>query len=225
MSFIYQERLSDSPYVETVTHGRTASAGSTIRPAESHWHMVLVRYNGKAQAIIAGALTTTGVVSWTEGAEIVWIKFKPGVFMPHLPARKLLDKETPLPEASSKSFWLNGSAWQFPDHNNVETFIDRLARKDVLVRDPMVEAVLEGHPQDLAPRTVRHRFLHATGLTQNQIYQIERARQAQALLQQGVSILDTVVEVGYFDQPHLTRSLKQWVGHTPAQIVRLNQPE
>ena len=37
-------------------------------------------------------------------------------------------------------------------------------------------------------------------------------------------ILDTVEEAGYFDQSHLTRSLKQWVGHTPAQIIRMSQP-
>jgi methylphosphotriester-DNA--protein-cysteine methyltransferase len=54
---------------------------------------------------------------------------------------------------------------------------------------------------------------------------MQRAQHAQALLQQGVSILDTVDEAGYFDQPHLTRSLKQFIGYTPAQIIRLSQPE
>jgi AraC-like DNA-binding protein len=72
---------------------------------------------------------------------------------------------------------------------------------------------------------VRHRFLRATGVSQNHIYQIERAQRAAALLQQGVSILDTVYELGYYDQPHLTRSLRQWVGYTPAQLLRLNTPE
>jgi hypothetical protein len=28
---------------------------------------------------------------------------------------------------------------------------------------------------------------------------------------------------GYYDQPHLTRSLKQWVGHTPAQIIEMSK--
>jgi methylphosphotriester-DNA--protein-cysteine methyltransferase len=74
-------------------------------------------------------------------------------------------------------------------------------------------------------RTVRHRFLRATGLSATHIRQMKRAQQAQALLQQGVSILDTVDEAGYFDQPHLTRSLKQFIGYTPAQIIRLRQPE
>ena len=73
----------------------------------------------------------------------------------------------------------------------------------------------------MAPRTLRHRFLRATGLTHCHIRQFERAQQAATLLRQGTSILDTVYALGYFDQPHLTRSLKQFVGHTPAQISEL----
>jgi hypothetical protein len=42
-----------------------------------------------------------------------------------------------------------------------------------------------------------------------------------ALLRHGVSILDTTYELGYLDQPHLTRSLKPWIGHTPAQIANV----
>jgi len=95
----------------------------------------------------------------------------------------------------------------------------------MLVRDPVVDGVLQGHAQDLSPRTVRHHFLRTTGLTQGQIRQIERAQRAAALLEQGQSILDTVDELGYFDQPHLTRSVKQWVGHTPAQIICNSNPE
>ncbi len=225
MSIIYEERLSDSPYVETITQGRTASDGCTIRPAESHWHMVFVRYQGSVHPIVAGPLTTSGVVSWAEGAEILWIKFKLGTWFPHLPTRKLLDKETVLPEAARQCFWLKGSAWQFPDYDNADTFVDRLARDELLVRDPVVNAVLQGHVPDMSPRTVRHRFLQTTGLAQNHIHQIERAQRAAALLERGVSILDTMDAAGYFDQPHLTRALKRWVGHTPAEIIRKSRPE
>ena len=222
MSIVYEERSSDSPYIETVTWGRTVSDGSTIRPSEIHSHMVFARYMGHVYPVFVGPLTTAGVVSYTEGAEILWIKFSLGAFMPHLPPRDFRDMETPLPGAASKSFWLKGSAWQFPDYNNVETFIDRLVRNDVLVRDPVVGTALQARSQEIPARTVRHRFLRATGLTQTHIHQFERAQQAVTLLQQGVSILDTVYEVGYFDQPHLTRSLKQFIGHTPAQLARLS---
>jgi AraC-like DNA-binding protein len=174
--------------------------------------------------IFVGPLTSAGVVPFGEGAEILWIKFKLGSFMPHLPVRDFLDTETTLPDASSRSFWLKGSAWEVPDYENVEAFVDRLAREDVLLRDPVVDEVLGGRLKAMPARTVRQRFLRATGLSQGHIYQIERAKRAAELLQRGESILDTVFEVGYYDQPHLTRSLRRWVGQTPAQILRLSQP-
>lgn len=214
------ERLSDSPYVDAISLGCTTDEGSTIRPAESRWHMVVVREGGNTRLIIAGPLSTSGIVSWGEGGEILWIRFKLGVFMPHLPHKELIDSETHLPGASSKRFWLKGAAWQFPDYENVDTFVDRLARDEILVYDPVIHDVLQGQSTQLSPRTIRHRFAQATGLTQNQVFQIERAQQAALMLSQGVSILDTVYALNYFDQPHMTRALKQWVGYTPAQLYR-----
>jgi hypothetical protein len=219
MGFICEARLSDSPFVETVMQGRTTGEGSTIRPAESHWHMVFVKYQGKLQSFVVGPLSTSGVVHYTEGAEILWIKFKLGTFMPHIPVKNCLDLETPMPGAASNSFWLKGSAWQLPDFENADTFVNRLVRKDILVSDPVVNGALQEQPQAVADRTMRYRFLRATGLTQNHIYQIARAQRAAELLRQGLPILETVYEAGYFDQPHLTRALKQWVGRTPAQLT------
>ena len=72
-------------------------------------------------------------------------------------------------------------------------------------------------------RTVQRRFLQATGLTQNDFHQIERARHATTLLKQGLPIVETVYEAGYFDQPHLTRSLKHFIGLTPAQVADQNR--
>ncbi len=224
MSILSEARSSDSPYIETVARGRTMSAGSPIRPAECHWHMVIIRQNGDMRVLVVGPWTTAGITSYTEGAEILWIRFTLGTFMPHLPATRFLDTETILPGATARSFWLDGSARQRPDYGNVETFVARLVRDNALIRDPVVDAVLHDHPHELSPRTARHRFLRATGLTQGHVRQVERAQRAAALLEQGAAILDTVHEVGYFDQPHLTRALRRWIGHTPAQIVRSGKP-
>jgi hypothetical protein len=227
MTFVVQSRLSDSSSVETVMHGHTIASGAPIRPAETHWHLVISRHSGKTHVLLVGPLTKSGVVQYGAGAEILWIKFRLGVYMPHLPTRNFLETETLLPEAVGKSFWLKGSAWPLPNHENADTFINRLMREDVLAHDPVVSAVLcrQVKPQAFSPRTVRHRFLHTTGLTQGYILQYERARQAQALLESGASILDTVEAAGYYDQPHLTRALRQFVGYTPAQIIRMRQTE
>ena len=225
MTLLVDQRLSDSPYIAAVMQGQSLQDGSSIRPAEICWHMVFVRTQGNFRPLLVGPLTTAGVAAWAEGGEILWVKFKPGVFMPHLPFDHLLDRETALPEGTGQSFWLKSSTWQLPTYENVETFIKRLVREEVLVCDPVVSTVLNDQPHDLAPRTVRHRFQRATGLSPKQIQQVVRAQQAAALLQQGVSILDTIYEAGYYDQPHLTRALRQWVGYTPAQILRVNEPK
>ncbi|MBL8103607.1 MAG: AraC family transcriptional regulator [Anaerolineales bacterium] len=225
MSIIHEQRLSDSPYVEAVTYGRTMSEGSTIRPAESNWHMVFVKEHGRSHSLVVGPLTMAGVAAWGEGAEILWVKFKLGVFMPYLPVRELLDSEKSLPEASGKSFWLKNAAWEKPDFENVDTFVNKLMRDEILVFDPVVNAMLQDQLPDMPSRTMRHHFLRATGLTQSRIRQMKRAQQATTLLKQGVSILDAVHELGYFDQPHLNRALRQFIGYTPAQIAQLNQSE
>lgn len=199
--------------------GRTLGDDSPIRPAECHWHMVFARKDGEVRVVLVGPWTTAGITHYEEGAEILWIKFALGAFMPHLPAGSFLDTETTLPEATGRSFWLKGSAWQLPDYDNAETFVNRLVRGGVLERDPLVDAVLRDRPQGLSPRTVRHRFLRATGVSRSRIRQIERAQRAATLLQRGEPISEAVHELGYFDQPHLTRSLKQWIGRTPLQIA------
>jgi hypothetical protein len=100
----------------------------------------------------------------------------------HLPTGKLVDAEVNLPTVSNTSFWLFDSAWQLPDYENADRFVDWLVRKGELARDPVVDAALQGHLKDRDPRTLQRHFLYATGLTQSAIRQIERARYATYLL-------------------------------------------
>ncbi len=101
---------------------------------------------------------------------------KLGTFLPHLPTSTLVDAEVTLPAVSRNSFWLCGSAWQLPDYDNADTFVDWLARQGLLAREPVVDSALQGQLQDRELRTIQRRFLRATGLTQSAARQIERAR-------------------------------------------------
>ena len=105
-----------------------------------------------------------------------------------------------------------------PNYENAYTFVEMLVRFGMLVREPVVDDALNGRIPDLSLRLVQRRFINATGITHGTVLQIQRARQAAALLEQGVSILDTVERAGYADQPHLTRSMRRFFGLTPAQI-------
>jgi AraC-like DNA-binding protein len=226
MSFIFDHRPSDSPFVETIWSTQSEHPGSFASTAAIHSGMVVMRHNGKTILSVRGPETKVTPADFPAGAEWCGIIFKLGTYMPHLPPKMVMDRhEVNLPEASSKSFWLHGSAWQFPDFENVDTFIDRLVRERLLVRDPVVDAALQGQLLELSQRSIQYRFLRATGLTHNLIRQIQRAQRARTLLQQGVSILDTVYEAGYADQSHLTRSVKRFMGQTPAQIAYVLTPE
>jgi hypothetical protein len=141
--------------------------------------------------------------------------------MPQLLPGSLRDqRDVTLPDAARRSFWLNGSAWQYPDFENAETFVKRLAKAGIISRDSIVHAALHGQPRTLSLRSAQRHFLRATGITCATFRQIERARYATNLLKEGVSIIDAVHIAGYFDQAHLTRSLKHLIGQTPKKIIQ-----
>lgn len=225
MLFNFEERLSDSPFVERIWRSQTERTGPFLSIATSHWEMVVSKYHGNTTVTVRGSETKVTPIDVTfTGGEYVGIIFKHGTVLPYLPADAIVDGDVDLPGASSKSFWLNGLSWQFPTYDNADTFVDRLVRKGVLVRDPIVQSAMRGEPQELSPRSVQRHFIQATGLTQGTLRQITRARQATILLQEGTSILDTVDRVGYADQAHLTRALKYFIGQTPTQITRKIEP-
>jgi helix-turn-helix protein len=226
MLFSFEERPSDSPFVEKIWRAQSERTGDFLSVAASQWEMVVSTYQDQTTITVRGPETkATSMHVSLVGGEFFGIIFKYGAFMPHFPVSDLVDGDLDLPDASSKSFWLNGAAWQFPNYENADTFVDRLARASLLDCDPIIEPVLQGEPQELSPRSIQRRVLKATGLTQSSIRQIERARHATLLLQQGASILDAVELAGYTDQAHLTRSLKSLIGKTPLQIINKSEPE
>jgi AraC-like DNA-binding protein len=226
LEFVFQERPSDAPLVERVWQTQSQRAGSFISVAAIQWEMVVMKYQGQATLTVRGPATKATPADFPAGAEFFGIVFELGTFMPQLPTIQRLDRnDLILPEATRETFWLNNSTWQIPDYDNADTFVNQLVRDGLLVRDPVVDAVLQDAPPPLSIRSLQYRFLRATGLTHKVIQQIERARRARLLLTQGTPILDTVSEAGYFDQAHLTNSLKRYMGQTPAQITRVRRPD
>lgn len=221
MDSLFESRGSDSPYIEAVWRGLAGSDYAPVCPASSHWHLLFLKQNGRVNVTVQGPLTKATPVTQDEGTEWFGVTFPLGTFLPAVPVRNLLDEQANLSLAVKRSFELAGSSFQFPDYDNVETFVERLVREDLLVSDSVVKTVLAGHLPEMSLRTVRRRFLFATGLTYKTIEQIERAKQAADLLERGVSLLDAVYQVGYADQPHMTRSLKHFIGYTPAHIARI----
>ncbi len=225
MDTFFEGRESDSPYIEAVWRGQAGPDYAPVCPASNRWHLLFLKQDGRVRVSIEGPLTQATPVSQPEGTEWFGVTFPRGIFLSSVSIRKLLNERAYLSLSARTSFELGGSSFQLPDYENVETFVERLVREDLLVSDPVVEAVLGGNMPEMSLRTVRRRFLQATGLTYKTLSQIERANQAVNLLTQGVSLLDTAYQAGYADQAHMTRSLKHYIGYTPAQIAGLRKLE
>jgi hypothetical protein len=132
----------------------------------------------------------------------------------------MVDRGLLHPTPSPRTFWLAQDALEIPTFDNAEGLIDRLIRRDLIVRDEIVEGVVEGRPRAIHPRSVQRHFLEAMGVTAKRLEQIQRACRAVELLAQGKRPVDVAIELGYADQSHMTRALKSIMGRTPSQVAR-----
>lgn len=224
MIFNFEDKGSDSPYVEAVWKNHCESGGPFISMATNQWGIVVTKLGARQYVTIRGPETFATIAECPPEAEHYGIYFKVGTFLLDLRAADVRDGAVNLPEGRHGTFRFKGSAWEIPSYENVDAFVARLVREGLLVRESVVDTTLQGGRIDLSVRSVERRFVQATGLTRSAIKQIERARLATGLLKSGRSILDTVFDAGYADQPHLTRSLKHYIGQTPAQLLNPSRP-
>jgi AraC-like DNA-binding protein len=217
----FEERPSDHPFVEKVWRCHSDRADTFLSVAANSFEMAVTCLEGKSFLTLRGPETVSTALDCPGEGQWVCIRFRAGTFMPRFLPVDLRDhKDVTLPSATSHSFWLNGSALQYPSFNNAEAFVGRLAKSGILSRDAVVEDTLLRRPRELSLRSAQRHFLHSTGVTYATFRQIERARYATTLLREGVSALDVVSALGYFDQAHLTRSLQRFIGETPTRIMQ-----
>src|SRR5262245_52919074 len=196
MFLSFEDRLSDSPLVERIWRCRSERTGAFLSVAACNFEMAVTRLRGKTFLTLRGPETRSTPADCPAGGDWLGIRFKLGTFMPKLTPERLRDRQdVTLPGATAHSFWLDGSAWEYPDFENAETFVKRLLMQGIVVRDAAVAAALRDEPR-VSLRTEQRHFLRATGLTRSTVRQIERARHATNLLRSGVSILDAAHVAG-----------------------------
>lgn len=158
MVFDLETRQSDSPLVDRVWRARSVHSGMFQSMASNRLMMVVTLRDGKSMITVCGPATRATPLFCDADGEWVGIDFRVGAFMPHLPARALVDRDLTLPGIGERSFSLNVTAWHFPDYENADTFVDWLMRKSLLCREPVVGAVLQDQKVDISARSVQRHF-------------------------------------------------------------------
>lgn len=217
----FEDRASDHPFIEKVWRCRSDRADRFLSVAANTFEIAISHLRGEKFITLRGPETVATEIECPGDGEWMCIRFKPRTFMPWFPPGALRDQnDVTLPDASSRSFWLNGSSVEYPDFENAEVFVKRLATAGMLEYAPLVDETLKRGSSALSLRSTQRHFLRSTGVTYATFRQVERARNAVLLLRDGVPILDVVHRAGYFDQAHLTRSLRRFIGETPSNIIR-----
>jgi hypothetical protein len=214
----FETRASDSSWVDTVWTCTSEQVTEMTSVAAVSWGLVFWEREGMAYASISGPETRTGTAPVPEGVSFVGIEFAVGTSLRAVPTPRLVDGGVALPDATRRTFQLDGVRWHTPGLDDAEALVDRLVRAGTVVRDPLVTEVRRGHRPAASGRTVERRFRAATGLTQGAVRQIERARKASALLAAGVPVADVASRLEYFDEPHLARALRRYIGRTARQL-------
>ncbi|MEV6222978.1 helix-turn-helix domain-containing protein [Nocardia fluminea] len=218
MGLVFETRLSDSPWVESVWTCRSDQVTEMTSVATETWGLVFWEQQGVPSAAVTGPEVATSTAPVPEGADFVGIQFAVGTSLRAVTASTLVDSGIVLPDVTARGFWLDGDRWETPRVDDAEALVERLVGHGVVVRDELVADTLRGLTPAITERTLERRFRAATGLTRGAVRQIERARTAALLLSAGDAPGDVIDKLGYYDEPHLARALRRFVGRTAGQL-------
>ena len=182
------------------------------------WDIVVIRHRDGVQVLQTGLITKPVLLSYEPGDEYLAISFKPGWYMPRLPGERMVDRGVLRPLGEGRSFELDADTFEIPTFENAEGLVERLVQREIVRLDDIVDRVADGEPVWASERTVERRFRWTLGLTPTQLVQIRRAGEAVAKLRAGAAPAQVAADLGYADQPHLTRSLRRFMGQTPGEI-------
>lgn len=177
------------------------------------------RFGGVTVVHLRGPATQATPMLCPPDSEFFGVDFRLGTFLPMFPPASMINfQDAVLPTLPDGRILLDNQEWEMPTPHNLDVFVDRLLRAGLLIFDPLVEQLR--YETVLPERTAQARFVQATGLSRRSMRVVERARDAARMLRDGASIGEVVFRAGYHDQPHLTRSLRRFIGHTPAEVAR-----
>ena len=211
MGLEFEHRASDSSAIEQVWRSRSSETTAMTSLARAHADVVFWEGRDGVHAGVQGPETRASEAPVPEDAVFLGVRLALGTLLPALPPRTIVDRFSPLPVEGGRVL-LGGDRIPIPRYDQAEDFVALLLRRGLLVTAPV-----DG--DGLTDRTRQRRFLDAVGLPQRTVLQIERAREAAVLLRDGRRPAEVAQDAGYFDQPHLARSLRRFIGPTGTELA------
>jgi AraC-like DNA-binding protein len=216
------ERTSNSEFVASVWSCSTSAATTRTILADPCISIALVSKGDNMQVVLRGPETKPSREHLASDYACLTIRLQPGVLLRGFPAQRLIGSSFALSVNAARQFRLEGTRFQFPDFDNAELLIDQLHKLGYLRHGVSSDSYAQAA---MAPSTRSHSRLikRVTGLSPYQLHQLQRIHQALRMLKRGMSATAVATELDFVDQSHLTHASKQFLGHTPKQLLSLPQ--
>lgn len=212
MGLEFEHRPSDSPLIEQVWRSRSVNTTTMTSVARAHWDFVFWQGPDGFHAGVQGPESRASQQPIPAGDEFLGVRLTLGTVLTTLSGPAPVDRFVDFP-VNGDWFHVADDRLRTPRFDDAEGFVGLLVRKGLLATSELRDAWL-------TDRTRQRRYLAAVGLPQRTVLQIERAHDAAVRLQEGQQPAIVAHESGYFDQPHLARSLRRFIGLSATQLAQ-----
>jgi hypothetical protein len=217
----WRERTSELESIASVWTGSASEITPRTVLADPCISIILVKSDDSAEVVIRGPETKPRSEILLPGYTWTGIRLQPGVQLKNLPTQQFTDNFRVLPADSSGRFQFEGTLLQFPDFNSAEQLIEHMYYLGYI--SGKVLNSQESPKQGMSPKTYSRFVKRNTGLSPYKLHQLQRIAKAFHLLRQGMPAATVASELGFADQAHLHRAAKQFLGHTPKELLRWPQ--
>jgi hypothetical protein len=217
----WKERTSESALIASVWACNVSEIMSRTALADPCISIILVKDTHSSEIVLRGPETKPRSELLIPGYTWTAIRLQPGVSLKNFPAQEFLDRSLVLPADADGKFWFGGVQLQFPAFHNAELLITRMQSLGLVGGKALDNQ--EYPKQGLSSKSYSKLVKRTTGLSPYKLHQLQRIYEALHLLKQGMSASAVASELGFVDQAHLNRAAKQFLGHTPKELLGLPQ--
>lgn len=213
----WKERSSELEAIDSVWTGIASEVTPRTVLADPCSSIIFIKGSDSGEVTLRGPETKPRGDILLPGYTWIGIRLKPGIQLKGFPPHQLTDKFHTIPADSSGHFEFEGTQLQFPDFENVELLVERMYDLGYLSGEAV--NAQESSKQGISTKSYSRYIKRSTGLPPYKLHQLQRMAEALRLLRQGMPAATVASQLGFADQAHLSRAAKQFLGHTPKELL------
>jgi hypothetical protein len=217
----WRERTSDLEPIASIWTCEIFELLSRTTLADPCISIIYVKSPVGSEVFLRGPETKPRNELLIPGSTWTAIRLQPGVLLKNFSAEQFVDSFITIPADSSGRFQFEGAQLQFPSFNSAEQLVIQMQKLGYINGKALDSQELPR--QGISSKSYSRLVKRTTGLSPYKLRQLQRIHEALHLLKQGMPATTVAAELGFVDQAHLNRATKQFLGHTPKELLQLPQ--